>query len=38
MPAAWEGWYCVLVMVLMFVMLLKSLAGPDILMLGKSKP
>ena len=34
MAEMWEGWYCVGVMVLMFVMLLKNLAGPDILMLG----
>ena len=34
MPEMWEGWYCVGVMVLMFVMLLKNVAGPDILMLG----
>ena len=34
MAEKWEGWYCVGVMVLMFVMLLKNIAGPDILMLG----
>lgn len=34
MPEVWEGWYCVCVMVVMFMMLLKNIAGPDILMLG----
>ena len=32
--ATWEGWYCVSVVFLMFVLLLKNVAGPDILMLG----
>lgn len=34
MPEVWEGWYCVCVMAAMFCMLLKNVAGPDILMLG----
>lgn len=34
MPEAWEGWYCVGIMVLAFGMLLKNVAGPDVLMLG----
>ena len=34
MGEAWEGWYCVAVMVLMFIALLKNVAGPDVLMLG----
>ena len=32
--AAWQGWYCVAIMFIMFVALLKNIAGPDILMLG----
>ena len=32
--ATWEGWYCVSVVFLMFVLLLKNVAGPDVLMLG----
>ena len=32
--AAWQGWYCVVIMMLMFGALLKNIAGPDVLMLG----
>lgn len=32
--AAWQGWYCVAIMFIMFVALLKNIAGPDVLMLG----
>ena len=32
--STWEGWYCVSVVFLMFVLLLKNVAGPDVLMLG----
>ena len=31
---AWEGWYCISVVMLMFVCLLRNVAGPDVLMLG----
>ena len=34
MAELWEGIYCVSVVIMMFVMLLKNVAGPDILMLG----
>ena len=32
--AAWQGWYCVVIMMMMFGALLKNIAGPDVLMLG----
>ena len=35
--AAWQGWYCVVIMMLMFGALLKNIAGPDVLMLGSSR-
>ena len=34
MGEQWEGWYCVSIMFITFVALLKNVAGPDILMLG----
>ena len=34
MSDAWKGWYCVVIMAMMFVALLKNIAGPDVLMLG----
>ena len=30
----WEGAYCVSVVIVMFIALLKNVAGPDVLMLG----
>ena len=32
--AAWQGWYSVVILMLMFGALLKNIAGPDVLMLG----
>ena len=34
MGEQWEGWYCVSIIFITFVALLKNVAGPDILMLG----
>ena len=32
--AAWQGYYCVVIIVFMFGALLRNVAGPDVLMLG----